>query len=64
MGLDTKSYWLTDRQSQCNVDFDFVFETEAVTVGFRGNEYASSSCIGKREIEGFNRVFSLQSAKD
>jgi hypothetical protein len=24
MGLDTKTYWLTDRQSQCDVeDFDF-----------------------------------------
>jgi hypothetical protein len=21
MGLDTKTYWLTDRQSQCNFDF-------------------------------------------
>jgi hypothetical protein len=25
MGLDTKTYWLTDRQSQCNFDFDFDF---------------------------------------
>jgi hypothetical protein len=23
MGLDTKTYWLFDRQSQCNFDFDF-----------------------------------------
>jgi hypothetical protein len=23
MGLDTKIYWLTDRQSQCDFDFDF-----------------------------------------
>jgi hypothetical protein len=23
MGLDTKTFWLTDRQSQCNFDFDF-----------------------------------------
>jgi hypothetical protein len=22
MGLDTKAYWLTDRQSQCDFDFD------------------------------------------
>jgi hypothetical protein len=27
-------------------------EMEALTVRFRGNEYASSSCIGKQEIEG------------
>jgi hypothetical protein len=39
-------------------------EMEALIVGFRGNEYASGSCIGKQEIEGFNRLFSLQSAKD
>jgi hypothetical protein len=26
MGLDTKTYWLTDRQSQCNFDFDFDFD--------------------------------------
>jgi hypothetical protein len=24
MGLDIKTYWLTDRQSQCDCDFDFV----------------------------------------
>jgi hypothetical protein len=24
MGLGTKTYWLTERQSQCNFDFDFV----------------------------------------
>jgi hypothetical protein len=23
MGLDTKIYWLIDRQSQCDFDFDF-----------------------------------------
>jgi hypothetical protein len=23
MGLDTNIYWLTDRQSQCDFDFDF-----------------------------------------
>jgi hypothetical protein len=26
MGLGTKTYWLTDRQSQCDFDFDFDFE--------------------------------------
>jgi hypothetical protein len=26
MGLDAKTYWLTDRQSQRNFDFDFDFE--------------------------------------
>jgi hypothetical protein len=23
MGLDTKTYWLADSQSQCDFDFDF-----------------------------------------
>jgi hypothetical protein len=27
MGLDTKIYWLTDRQSQCDFDFEFSVET-------------------------------------
>jgi hypothetical protein len=26
MWLDTKTYWLTDRQSQCDFDFDFDFD--------------------------------------
>jgi hypothetical protein len=29
MGLDTKTYWLTDRQSQC--DFDFELELSKVS---------------------------------
>jgi hypothetical protein len=24
MGLDTSTYWLTDRQSQCDFDFDLI----------------------------------------
>jgi hypothetical protein len=29
MGLDTKTYWLTDRQSQCNFDLKpVILETE------------------------------------
>jgi hypothetical protein len=36
MGLDTKTYWLTDRQSQCNFDFDFDFDKYmAWTIGRR-----------------------------
>jgi hypothetical protein len=30
MGLDTETYWLTDRQSQCDFDFDFESNTELV----------------------------------
>jgi hypothetical protein len=29
MGLDTKTYWLADRQSQCDFDFD---ETERLVL--------------------------------
>jgi hypothetical protein len=32
MGLDTKTYWLTDRQSQCDFDFDMA-KTLRVEVG-------------------------------
>jgi hypothetical protein len=28
MGLDTKTHWLTDRQSQCDFDFDFEWLTD------------------------------------
>jgi predicted 3-demethylubiquinone-9 3-methyltransferase (glyoxalase superfamily) len=28
MGFDTKTYWLTDRQSQCDFDFDFAVSLE------------------------------------
>jgi hypothetical protein len=30
MGLDTKTYWLTDRQSQCDFESDFDFDNEKV----------------------------------
>jgi hypothetical protein len=30
MGLDTKTYWLTDRQSQCDIDFDFDYTVGVV----------------------------------
>jgi hypothetical protein len=30
MGLDTKTYWLADRQSQCDFDFDFDFDFERI----------------------------------
>jgi hypothetical protein len=29
MGLNTKTYWLTDRQSQCDFDFDFEFDSSS-----------------------------------
>jgi hypothetical protein len=33
MGLGTKTYWLTDRQSQCDFDFDFDFEELSTPCG-------------------------------
>jgi hypothetical protein len=31
MGLDTKTYWLIDRQSQCDFEFDFDIDFWAVS---------------------------------
>jgi hypothetical protein len=46
MGLDTKTYWLTDRQTQCDFDFDLTFELvefrEATLPGYE---------LGSTEIE-------------
>jgi hypothetical protein len=42
MGLDTKTYWLTDRQSQHDFDFDFV-SSEPIGTGSR-EEYKKSAC--------------------
>jgi hypothetical protein len=33
MGLDTKTYWLTDRQSQCDFDFDLSWNQTRVEAG-------------------------------
>jgi hypothetical protein len=33
MGLDTKTYWLTDRQSQCDFDFDLTESKVRVEAG-------------------------------
>jgi hypothetical protein len=55
---------LTSAASETLTQQGVTTETEALKVGFRGNEYASGSYIGKQEIDGFNRVFYLQSAKN
>jgi hypothetical protein len=39
MGLDTKTYWLTDRQSQCDFDSDFVDKIDVVPDRFNENSY-------------------------
>jgi hypothetical protein len=38
MGLDTKTYWLTDRQSQCDFDFDFELEESVIVAGSRSSK--------------------------
>jgi hypothetical protein len=47
MGLDTKIYWLTDRQSQCDFDFDLrsdeQFRAEISVLGRRRTEEVQNS---------------------
>jgi hypothetical protein len=45
MGLDTKTHWLTDRQSQCDFDFDLTVSqnVEWVVGERRGNESREST---------------------
>jgi hypothetical protein len=41
MGLDTKTYWLTDRQSQCDFEFDFWYKANPVTENIGGLNLAA-----------------------
>jgi hypothetical protein len=53
MGLDTKTYWLTDRQSQCGFDFDFeVRETVKEWSDTRVEVGSSISTVTLRVVEG------------
>jgi hypothetical protein len=45
MGLDTKTYSMTDRQSQCDFDFDFDFGYEF------SSEFSVEDSHGKFVIE-------------
>jgi hypothetical protein len=49
MGLDTKTYWLTDRQSQCDFDFD-------LTCSSSSSSSSSSSCC-RHQSEICERFF-------
>jgi hypothetical protein len=42
MGLDTKTYWLTDRQSQCNFDFEMKIRSSAVVAEATNNRAFSA----------------------
>jgi hypothetical protein len=52
MGLDTKTYWLTDRQLQCDFDFAFDFELASKPCG-GGVEYfhRDPACRRRRRKE-------------
>jgi hypothetical protein len=45
MGLDTKAYWLTDRQSQCDFDLTVQFRRECsdIQVSHKPGEYERST---------------------
>jgi hypothetical protein len=49
MGLDTKTYWLIDRQSQCDFDFDL---TVAVSKWMQrhSNQFSETVLSYEREI--------------
>jgi hypothetical protein len=58
MGLDTKTYWLTDRQSQCDFDFDFdnpgswvlSIERQFCTGGFEEKRYLEECGCGEKTL--------------
>jgi hypothetical protein len=63
MGLDTKTYWLTDRQSQCEFHFNFDLECSSLEswvlqVSLRGGDDPVQS---RKELAG---RFELESAKE
>jgi hypothetical protein len=51
MGLDTKIYWLTDRQSQCDFDFDFDFTTREFSAGARHGQSSGGDRHGRFSCE-------------
>jgi hypothetical protein len=64
MGLDTKTYWLTDRQSQCDFDFD---KNSSVGREPLFREYLSPEEKEETFLEAVNRkrvVKTLQAGKD
>jgi hypothetical protein len=50
MGLDTKTYWLTDRQSQCDFDFDPVSSVELCT-GDREDRTWACEAVARERLE-------------
>jgi hypothetical protein len=59
MGLDAKIYWLTDRQLQCDFDFDFLIRRESwkgseknVSLVWDGRLPGSYSVAGMNDLWG------------
>jgi hypothetical protein len=52
MGLDTKTYWLIDRQSQCNFDFDFDSDFD---FGSGTSQFSREDSHGKFVVEKSKR---------
>jgi hypothetical protein len=49
MVLDTKTYWLTDRQSQCGSNFDLKLTNKLLEYSGKLEEY-SKQAVGLRNI--------------
>jgi hypothetical protein len=53
MGLDTKTYWLTDRQSQCDFDFDLIRESLETAVTRVGGWCEMAASMGFSHLEPY-----------
>jgi hypothetical protein len=58
MGLDTKTDWLTDRQSQCDFDFDFYHSKHEMTTDLQTVNFLIIERFGK--ITAFDSLLQLQ----
>jgi hypothetical protein len=55
MGLDTKTYWLTDRQSQCDFDFDFDFEFRVALYKLRTDRTENPVVLLRQEYRAVDK---------
>jgi hypothetical protein len=51
MGLDTKTYWLTDRQSQCDLDLDLDLEEVSLEIVASEDSWDPAMAKGSWVIE-------------
>jgi hypothetical protein len=57
MGLDTKTYWLTDRQSQCDFDFDFWLSKKRPEYNSKLEEYRRVQDVDLWRLNGWFEDF-------